>query len=425
MAAAHVRAVELGARPLDPRGGPDRRTRAGASGSTRIRPATRSVSVADPPARGRRRAEPLRRQRVRTTVVQPGRHQLADPRERRQDQRALVGSRDVVGQAGRRDGHRRPPPSASTSIMSCRTPCSSPVLLPCQTPSGSSAGRPSRNCCAARTSRASVVWAGGSSSPRRSSTRTRARSAAQVVLSRPLAHRLQVHQPPANRRPAHAQLRAQPVHDGQADEVQQGVRGVVVAQGDHQVEQLPDRQLGHRRQRRQRAAAADPLAPPAGRGSASPTSPRATRRSTATRTGTLTVLAAGTTRLPPTSTSTPVRSATTTETLPGCRGDQVGQRLGEVGQGPAGTRGCEVVHGSEVCPSAAPEPACEDARHADRHHRHRARHHVVGRADVPPRDRRAGGDREPRRGGLAARSRRGRGRPDRPARPGREPAGAR
>ena len=47
MAAAHARAVELGAVPLDPAARPRPATRAGASGSTRIQPATRSVSAAD------------------------------------------------------------------------------------------------------------------------------------------------------------------------------------------------------------------------------------------------------------------------------------------------------------------------------------------------------------------------------------------
>ena len=83
MAAAHARAVQLGAVPWTRRT-PRRATRAGASGSTPIRPATPSVSVAD-------RWHGCSVARAPATkrsggVVQPGRHQLADPRERRQDQ---------------------------------------------------------------------------------------------------------------------------------------------------------------------------------------------------------------------------------------------------------------------------------------------------------------------------------------------------
>ena len=177
-----------GRRPLDPQARPDRRRRAGASGCTPTRPATRSVSVADraDTAAVAGRGAVVRPNGVRCQAsVQPGRHQLADSRERRQDQRAPVGSRHVVGQAGAvtaTDAHLPParPASCRAVRRAARRSCCRARRPRAAAPAGrrGTAARPGRRRASAGLGRRQQL-------PARSSTRTRARSAAQVVLSRP------------------------------------------------------------------------------------------------------------------------------------------------------------------------------------------------------------------------------------------------
>ena len=225
--------------------------------------------------------------------------------------------------------HRRPRPA------SCRAVCRAARRSCCRARRPRAAAPAGRRGTAARPGRPgpASVWAGGSSSPPRSSARTRARSAAQVVLSRPsstASGSISRRRTDVRTMPSSGQSRStagRPTRSSNAFVASLSLRVIIRSSSSPTGSRVTDV-----------SAASGPLPPtrrsPSRTGSPSPSSPRATCRSTATRTGTLTVLAAGTTRLPPMSASTPVGSATTTRDVPGRRGDQVGQRPGEVGQGP-------------------------------------------------------------------------------------------